>query len=270
MRPVPARYQEHLAGQALSDLGLARTNGELGFGGLVLSASNESVSILLRALQESRRLEILSRPQIMMLNNTEGTVQVGADVPYVSDVQNNINGVTNVVDFRQVGLILTVRPRIGPDGMIALNVVANRSNLGAVEDGIPISAQDGVVIRAPIFEETSTETFVTARDGQTVILGGLIQKTRSSFQRKVPYLGDIPLVGRLFRSDAVTDERKELLIILTPQIVRDQADIDRVNSEEYARMSWCLGNVIEMHGDVGRRYYRDYNRDDQGSEDGNR
>ena len=67
----------------------------------------------------------------------------------------------------------------------------------------------------------------------------------------VPYLADIPFFGRLFRADGVVEDRSELLIILTPHIIRDESDIDRVNSEEYARMSWCLGNVIETHGDIG-------------------
>ncbi len=255
----PGSARDQVAGQALSDLGLARQNSELGFGGLVLSASNESVSVLVRALQEARRLDVLSRPQIMMLNNTTAEVQVGSDVPYVTGTNAVLGTVTNSIDFRQVGLLLNVTPRISPDGLIALQVVAQRSNLGAIEDGIPVSAANGVVIRAPIFNVTRTETFVTARDGQTVILGGLIQKNRSAFERKVPYLGDIPFLGRLFRSDGISEERTELIVVLTPQIVRDDADIDRVNSEEYARMSWCLGDVIEMHGDIGpgRRYYRD-------------
>ncbi|MFK8115456.1 MAG: hypothetical protein AB8B91_24885, partial [Rubripirellula sp.] len=86
------------------------------------------------------------------------------------------------------------------------------------------------------------------------ILGGLITKERSAFERKVPYLGDVPFFGRLFRTDGISEERTELMIILTPHIIRDDSDIDRINSEEQARMSWCLGNVIETHGDIGPGY----------------
>jgi len=257
----PGSARDQVAGQALSDFGLGRTNSELGFGGLVLSASNESVSVLIRALQESRRLDVLSRPQVMMLNNTTGRVQVGASVPFISGTNNVLGNVQNTVEFRDVGLILDVTPRISPDGLIVLQVSAERSDLGSVDDGVPIAVNDGAVLRVPIFEATRADTFVTARDGQTVILGGLITKERAAFERKVPYLGDVPFFGRLFRTDGIAEERTELLIVLTPQIVRDEADVDRINSEEYARMSWCLGDVIEMHGDVGpgRRYYRDDN-----------
>ena len=244
--------RDQVAGQALSSFGLGRTNSELGYGGLVLSASNESVSVLLRALQAANRLDILSRPQVMMLNNQAGEVQVGASVPFIGDSIVNGLTTTNSVDFIEVGLILSVVPRISPDGLVVLDVLADKSELGSIEDGIPISiSASGDVLRQPQINRSRAETIVSARDGQTVILGGLITKNRTAFERKVPYLADIPIVGKLFKSEGVTENRKELLIILTPHIVRDDTDLNRVNAEEYARMSWCLGNVIETHGDIG-------------------
>lgn len=249
---APGSARDQVAGQALSNFGLGRTNSELGYGGLVLSASNESVSILLRALQEARRLDVLSRPQVMMLNNQEGEVQVGASVPFIGDTINNGLTTTNSVEFIQVGLILSVIPRISPDGLVVMDVLADKSELGSIEDGIPISiSASGDVLRQPQINRTRAETIVSARDGQTVILGGLITKDRSAFERKVPYLADIPILGKLFRTEGVAESRRELLIILTPHIVRDETDINQINSEEYARMSWCLGNVLETHGDIG-------------------
>ena len=246
--------RDAVAGQALSDFGLGRTNSDLGYGGLVLSASSESVSVLLRALQEARRLDILSRPQVMMLNNQPGEVQVGSSVPYVASTNNTGLTVTNQVDFLDIGLILSVIPRISPDGLVVLDVLAEKSSLGSIEDGIPISiSANGEVLRQPQINLTRAETAVSARDGQTVILGGLITKDRSAFERKVPYLADIPILGKLFRTEGVAENRTELLIILTPYIVRDETDINRINSEEYARMSWCIGNVLETHGDIGPR-----------------
>jgi len=250
--------RDQVAGQALSNFSLGRTNSELGYGGLVLSASNESVSVLLRALQEARRLDVLSRPQVMMLNNTLGEVQVGSSVPFIQDSQITNIGTTNTVDFEDVGLILSVTPRISPDGLVVLNVLADKSELGSIEDGIPISiSASGQVLRQPIINRTRAQTFVSARDGQTVILGGLITKDRAAFERKVPYLADIPLLGKLFKTEGVAESRKELLIILTPHIVRDETDINQINSEEYARMSWCLGNVIETYGDIGPSGYEE-------------
>lgn len=243
----PSTARDQVAGQALSNFALGRENTQLGYGGLVLSASNESVSVLIRALQECRRLEVISRPQVMMLNNTTGEVQVGQRVPYVRDQNISAAGiVTNTIEFENVGLILSVLPRISPDGLVVLNVLAERSELN-FEDSVPIGPGADV----PAIDTTRALTYVTARDGQTVILGGLITKLRQSEERKVPYLGDVPFFGRLFRYDNIVEARSELLVILTPHIIRDESDIDRINSEEYARMSWCLGNVIETHGDIG-------------------
>ena len=247
----PGSARDQLAGQGISDLGLGRTNGTLGYGGLVLSASSESVAILVRALQEARRLDILSRPIVTTQNNATGRVSVGQRVPFVGNSQNTGFQTTNTVTFEEVGLTLEVTPRISPDGLIVMGVAVTNSELGPVEEGVPISVSaDGTVIRQPVINQTTAVTSVSARDGQTIILGGLITKSRSAFERKVPYLGDVPFFGKLFRSEGVAEQRGELLIILTPSLIRDEADLSRVNTEEYARMSWCLGNVIETHGDI--------------------
>ena len=114
--------------QGLASFAMQRVNPDLGFGGLVLSASSNSVSTLLRALQETRHLEILSRPQIMALNNQEGTAFVGQDVPYiVGSTVDALGQRNNTIDFRQVGLGLTVIPRISPDVPVVMNVVAEKS-----------------------------------------------------------------------------------------------------------------------------------------------
>ena len=259
----PGSARDQVAGQALADLGLGRTNSTLGYGGLVLSASNESVSVLVRALQEARRLDVLSRPQVMMLNNNIGRVSVGSEVPFVGQSTNTGLQTQNSVEFREVGLTLEVTPRISPDGLIVMSIGVTNSELGPVEEGIPIAVSaGGEVIRQPVINQTTALTSISARDGQTVIMGGLITKTRSAFERKVPYLADVPFFGRLFRSDGVAEQRQELLIILTPYLVRDEADVNRINTEEYARMSWCLGNVIETHGDImGGGIERVYNED---------
>lgn len=247
----PGSARDQLAGQALADLGLGRTNGTLGYGGLVLSASSESVAILVRALQEARRLDILSRPVVTTQNNIPGRISVGQLVPFIDNSQNTGFQTTNSVGFQEVGLTLEVTPRVSPDGLIVMGVGVTNSELGPIEEGIPISVSaDGTVIRQPVINQTTAQTSVSARDGQTIILGGLITKSRSAFERKVPYLGDVPFFGKLFRSDGVAEQRGELLIILTPSLIRDEADLNRVNTEEYARMSWCLGNVIETHGDI--------------------
>jgi len=243
--------REKAAGQIISNLNLGRENNELGFGGLVLSASSESVSVLIRALQEARRINILSRPQIMTLNNQEAFVQVGATVPYITQSNVSVGVISNTITFEDVGFILRVIPRISPDGLVVMDIFADKSQLGPEDEGVVIGVADGTEVRAPLIERQRAQTVVSARDGQTVILGGLIDTTRETTERKVPFFGDLPFLGRLFRSDSVREERTELLIIMTPKIIRGQEDLDAVNSEEFSRMSWCLSDVVEMYGDVG-------------------
>ncbi|MGC3967663.1 MAG: secretin N-terminal domain-containing protein [Pirellulales bacterium] len=243
---------KRVGAQGLSNFAVGRTNADLGFGGLVLSASSESVSVLIRALQESRRLDVLSRPQVMTLDNQAAFVQVGSRVPRVQGVTINTTGqVNNVVDVN-VGLILGVTPRISPDGLVVMEIDAEKSALGPELEGVPISVSaTGEVVRQPLINTTTAQTTVSAMDGQTVVLGGLITKSRSTIKRRVPYLSSIPILGNLFRYDNISSERTELLIIMTPHIVRDEEDAAHIRQVESARMSWCLADVRALHSSVG-------------------
>jgi type II secretion system protein D len=247
-----------VGGQGLSHFAVGRINGELGYGGLVLSASSESVNVLVRALQESRRLEILSRPQIMTLDNQAAYISVGQQVPVVT--QSNLNQIaqTNTVEYRAVGLILGVTPRISPDGLVVMEINAERSDVAPEEEGIPISfSATGDVLRAPRINQTRAETTVSALSGQTVVLGGLITREKVDIHRRVPYLSQIPLLGHLFRYDLQATERTELLIIMTPRVVRSEQDAEQIKLEEAGRMNWCLSDVIQIYGDAGLRGRRD-------------
>ncbi len=239
---------DNVGGQGLTSFSVGRVNGDLGFGGLVLSASSENVSVLLRALREGRRLDVLSRPQIMTLDNQPAFIQVGQRVPRITDTQTTQVGQTNSVVLENVGLILGVTPRISPDDLVVMEIDAEKSSLGPESEGIPISiSATGGVIRSPRIDTTLAQTTISAADGQTVVLGGLITNSKSQTQRKVPWLGDVPLVGRLFRYDGMVRRKTELLIIMTPHVVRSQEDADRIRRLEAARMHWCLADVGRLH-----------------------
>lgn len=238
--------------QGLTNFSVGRINGELGFGGLVLSASSESVSILIRALSESRRLDVLSRPQVMTLDNQPAFVQVGSRVPRVRGVTTNEAGQTSSVVDENVGLILGVTPRISPDGLVVMEIDAEKSALGPEAEGVPISiSATGDVVRQPVINTTTASTTVSAVSGQTVVLGGLITKARAVTRRRVPLLSEIPVLGHLFRYDAEVNQRTELLIIMTPHIVASEDDANLIKQIEAARMSWCLADVRKIHGDIG-------------------
>ena len=241
--------------QGLSNFAVGRINNELGFGGLVLSASSESVSFLLRALSESRRLDVLARPQVTTLENQTAIVQVGQRVPYITASTPILGGgIQNTLQFQDVGLILLVTPRVTADGMVVMDIHAERSEVGPLAEGIPVSiGPTGDAVLSPRINTTIAETTVNALNGQTLVLGGLITKVKSETHRRVPLLADIPVLGHLFRYDNVQNRRTELLIIMTPRILRTKEDADILKQVESARMSWCLADVIKIHGESGLR-----------------
>ena len=228
-----------------------RADPTLGFGGLVLSASSENVSMSLRALKQNERIEVLSRPQVMTMDNQEAMVQVGQQVGILTGSTSTTVGQTNTVNQANIGLILQVIPRINDEGVVVMSITAQNSSLGPEITGTPITAVNGTLVRQPPINITQVNTVVSALDGQTIILGGLITKNKTDLHRKVPWIGDIPVLGRLFRFDSVSNERDELLVIMTPHIVRSVAQADELKKIEAARMNWCLGDVIAMSGDIG-------------------
>jgi type II secretion system protein D len=236
--------RENLAGQALTTFSLGRT-GSPGYGGLVLSAANESVNILIRALQQDGRARILSRPEIMTLDNLGAFIQRGSQVPYTGGTIVGTGGqVTVDTQFANVGLILLVTPRVTPDGMIVMEVDAENSS---ISDFIPVG-NGGV---APQIDLSRAQTTVSARSGQTVILGGIIATSKIFESRRIPYLSDLPVLGQMFRFDNQTEERRELMIILTPWVVNSEYDQERIKQIEFGRMNWCLADVVAIHGDIG-------------------
>lgn len=241
--------------QGLSSFGVNRVSSEGGFGGLVLSASSNSVNMLLRALQESRRMEVLSRPQIMALDNQTGSAFVGQVVPFITGSEISLAGTPqNTIERQQVGLNLQVSPRISPENLVVMRVTATNDRLLPLNQGVPVAiAPNGDPILSPIVDSIAAETTVSAVSGQTVVLSGLITKEDNALHRRVPILADIPLLGDLFRFDSVSTDRRELLIILTPHVVRSRVENEMLKQVESARMSWCLGDVIELHGPAGLR-----------------
>lgn len=241
-----------LAGQAFGSFAVGRSSAAEGFPGLVLSAANESINILIRALVKKSRVQVLSRPQIMTLNNVPASVLIGQRIPQITDFQTTTAGNTvNSVELVDTGVSLGVIPRVTPDGLIIMDLEANDSKAGDPADGITIGVQDGVPIQSPIYDDVTAITTIAARSGQTVVFGGLITSERTDTFRGVPYLSDIPVLGHLFRFDTKSDGRQELLFFLTPHIVMDDDDVRTLNQREADRMSWCLADVVQIHGDPG-------------------
>jgi len=225
--------------QLLSNFG-AGTIGAAGFGGMVFSASSDYISVMLRALHEKKRLEVLSSPQITTMNNQQATISVGQTVPRNKGGRMNEQGITDyIVEDTDVLLELGIMPNISPEGTIVMAIILRKEKLGP-------EVATGVTI-----DKARLETIISAANNQTVVLGGLITKDENKIRRKVPFLGDIPILGKMFRSEVDQTVRKELLVILTPRIVQHADEAEQIKQMEFARMSWCLNNVVEVYGDIG-------------------
>lgn len=236
-----------LATQGLSNFSLGRSNTDLGFGGFVFSAQSDAVSVLLRALAARRTVQILSRPQVRTTHNNEAYVTVGQQVPRVNGATPTQFGATPQVTNANVGITLRVTPRITPDGIIAMNVFADKSSLSA--NGVPIFVNgDGSAIESPIINQSQALTTVNVPNGQTIVIGGMITKSDASSEAKVPWLGDLPIIGQAFRYDSNTSARTELLIFLTPRIVLSDLDSELIKQVESERMHFLESDAEDLHG----------------------
>jgi type II secretory pathway component GspD/PulD (secretin) len=140
-----------------------------------------------------------------------------------------------------------VTPRITPDGIIAMNVFADKSSLAAT--GVPIFVNpDGSTIESPIIDQSQAQTTVNVPNGQTIVIGGMITRSDASTEAKVPWLGDLPIIGQAFRYDSSASNRTELLIFLTPRIVLSDLDSELIKQVESERMHVIESDAEELHG----------------------
>ncbi len=184
----------------------------------------------LRAIAEAGKTEVLSRPSILARNNQEASITIGQEVPLISDVRydsfgNQINSVTR----ENVGILLRVTPFITSDGMVEMVVNPEISNLS--DETVTIATG----VTQPVINTRSADTVVVTPDGQTVVIGGLFNNTKTETKYKIPLLGDIPLLGAAFRRTVKNDTKTELLIFLTPHIVSGPTQLARLSASEEAR-----------------------------------
>lgn len=206
-----------------TDLGAAGS----GLGGFSFTITGEDFNFLVRALQSDSRLEVIQRPMVMCQDNQVANITIGQSVPIPQASGQTTGGtVQTSVTYQDVGVILDVEPNINPDGWVYLKVAPEVSDIA--DSSIQVSP--GVF--APIFTNRKADTFVAVKDGETVVIGGLITTSDLESESKVPGLGDIPGLGALFRTTTRTKRKTELLIALTPRIVRTVEDGYRLSIEE--------------------------------------
>jgi type II secretion system protein D len=231
--------------QGLGNLGVGRASPTSGIGGFVFSAGNDTFNLLIRALTVQGRMELLSRPQLMTMDNQTASLHIGQLVPYNNSTVTATGIISNSPVYQQVGVILNVTPKISPDGKVMMRVEPNVSSVS------PIPQSLGGGLTAPIFNTQDVITTVMAQDGETVAIGGLITKLDQKSENKIPWFGDLPCVGVLFRYRTQVKRKVELIVILTPHIVRSRLEGEMILAEEARKISFTLKDVLKIHGTSG-------------------
>ncbi|MDB6038493.1 MAG: hypothetical protein JWM99_2334, partial [Verrucomicrobiales bacterium] len=199
--------------------------------GFSSTSAGGDFSFLLKALKDEGRLEVLSRPQIVTADNKPASINVGQRVPLITDSRvTQLGDTINSFRYEDIGVNMTVTPKISPDGFVKMEIGTTNSSISSSTVNINKSAN------VPIINERRATTTVTVQSGQTVIIGGLIETTDDMRTLKVPWLGDIPYMGVLFRSKHSQRNRKELLILLTPQVLEVADSTPNIRTiEDYTR-----------------------------------
>ncbi len=211
-----------------------------GFGGLSLTISGEDFAFLFRALDSQGQLEVLSRPTLLVQNNATGNITIGDRVPIVSGTTSAGGQSSTQIQYEEVGIILDVTPHINPDGYVNLEIAPEISQIS----NQALQVSEGLV--ATVFSQRTAETTVTVRDGETVILGGLITETVEDAETKAPILGDIPFLGDFFKTTTKISNKTELLIVLTVDVVRDEYEL-REASEHERDLAEFLPDRVKRH-----------------------
>ncbi len=214
------------------------------------SVASTDFTLLLRALEEQGRLEVLSRPHVIVNNNEEASINVGENIAIVTGVDRDQFGGSNAnVERRDVGIILNVRPSISSDGFVRVDIAPEISQLS--QRSVEIDEN----FSAPIITQRLVDTTVTVKDGQTVVIGGLIQTIDEYRKTKAKGLGDLPLLGPLFRTKDESKVKTELLVILTPYVIpgdTPQAELrQRALSEQHLREMTDPKPIFDALGQPG-------------------
>jgi type IV pilus assembly protein PilQ len=190
----------------LATTGAAGPGGALGF--TLIKAGGYILDLELSAAQRENRAEIVSNPRLVTADQTKATIKQGEEIPYQATVAVG-GGASSNIQFKQAVLELNVTPHITPDDQVLMELLVKKDARGQQAAG-----------GNPAIDKREIETTALVANGETVVLGGVYEATRQNSSDKVPFLGDLPVIGTVFRRNNVIDNKRELLIFITPKILK--------------------------------------------------
>ena len=277
-----ARSQGPDSGQAANPLlpsAVNATEDVVGVGNFPLEGStfvyqflNDRIRARIQLLETENELEVIATPMLLASNNSAARVFIGEERVLTTGVDTDIvtpaTGATSTAvspqtEIRDIGTSLIIFPRINSDGTVTLLISQDSSTVQPNSTTIPVASADGGVREFPIdsINTANLQGTVVAKDGFSVAVGGLIRTTVSESAQKVPLLGDIPILGRLFRRDIKDRAKTELVLIITPKILKLPGEEgDKASKELLERVS---KHPFHTQGEGALdRHFPEYNRDE--------
>lgn len=190
------------------------------FPGFSYSYINQDVNVAVNALSAKTDVQVISTPRIIAMENETASLQVGDEVPVLTQTAQSVENpnapIVNQIEYRDTGVLLRVKPRVNGNGQVVLEVAQEFSEVArTIESGID----------SPTIQQRRLESTLTVQDGGTVALGGLIRGSRARGRTGVPWLSSIPVLGAAFRTEEREQDRTELVVFLTPRVLRTAGDI---------------------------------------------
>jgi general secretion pathway protein D len=200
-----------------------------------ITDSGGIVKALLRALAADSKVKVLSSPQVMVVDNQQASIQVGTSTPIPQGTTTAPSGVTSSggVTYRDTGVLLEVLPRINAGGMVNMEIRQQVSEPGAI---VELGTSGSEAASAREFLQRSVTSKVVVKDGQTLVLGGLIRETGTEGQSGIPVLYKIPVLGALFGQTTQEEGRTELVVLITPRVVQNSLEAGQVTEEIMRKM----------------------------------
>jgi len=188
------------------------------------------VSAAIRAAATRGRLKVISSPHILASNNKEAKIQIGSSQPILTSTYSGTTGVAGAagviegtIEYKDIGIILTVTPRISDGGLVSMEI--------SVEDSTVDTTTLGTLPSVPVFGKRTAKTVLSITEGQAIVIGGLIQDSKNVTRSGIPLLSRIPLLGALFGQQEYVTGKTELILLMTPHIITDQLQSDTVTRE---------------------------------------
>jgi general secretion pathway protein D len=202
-----------------------------------------TIGAVIQAYKTDQDVSILSTPQIMTLDNEEAEINVGSNVPYVTRQDQTAVGTipgqnfTNYsnYEYKDVGVILNITPHINEENFIRLKISQQVTKVTSVSNGAPTTLK------------RTAKTTVVIKDSETIVIGGLVGDSTTEGTYKVPLLGDIPLLGWLFKTKSSSREKTNLYVFITSHIVRTQQDARKIFDEKKQTMGEVVEGVIMLN-----------------------